>query len=153
MRIDPTLRKALLVGATALVAVATSAPLATTTASATSSTMRVTGPTSNLMHQNFNETISGFAVSPANYVVAWEQYYKRTGCAATFAQESTRSFFSATYGLTTWLAHPVTAGRSYSVVARFGAANLGTHGMCAYLINLSTGTTYAHGAIWWTNHT
>jgi hypothetical protein len=50
--------------------------------------------------------------------------------------------------------HPVTAGRSYSVVARFGAVNLGTHGMCTYLMNnLSTGAAYAHGAIWWTNHT
>ena len=152
MRINYTLRRVLLVGATACVAAATSAPLATTSASATSSTMRVTGPTSNLMHQNFNETISGFAASPANYVVAWEQYYKRTGCAATFAQESTRSFFPGTYGLTPWLAHPVSAGSSYSVLARFGAVNLGTHGMCAYLINLSTGATYAHGAIWWTNH-
>jgi hypothetical protein len=38
------------------------------------------------------------------------------------------------------------------VVAAFGAQNLGTHGMCAYLINLSSGATYAHGQIWWNNH-
>ena len=41
---------------------------------------------------------------------------------------------------------------SYSTVAAFGAQNLGTHGMCAYLINLSTGTTYAHSQVWWNNH-
>ena len=152
MGIRTGLRRALIMTAGAVVAGATLAPLATTTASAATSTMHVSGPTSNVMHQNFNETITGFAASPANYVVAWEQFYKHTGCATTFAKESTRSFFSGTWGLTPWLAQPVTAGRSYSALARFGAVNLGTHGMCTYLINLSTGTTYAHSAIWWTNH-
>jgi hypothetical protein len=132
------------------IAIAASAMLPTT-ASATTYSMRVTGPISNLMNANFNEAISGVSSSPANYVVAWEQFYKRTGCATTFAQESTRAFFSSTWGLTAWLAQPVRAG-GYTAVARFGARNLGTHGMCAYLINLSTGATYAHSSIWWTNH-
>jgi len=121
------------------------------TASASTYTLHVSGPISNLMGVNFNETISGVTASPANYVVAWEQFYKHTGCASTFAQESTRAFFSTTWGLTAWLAKPVSPGH-YSAVARFGARNLGTHGMCAYLINISTGTTYAHSSIWWNNH-
>ena len=41
----------------------------------------------------------------------------------------------------------------YSIVEQFGAAHLGEHGICAYLINLTTGDTYAYAAIaFWTNH-
>ena len=145
-------RKTSLVVATAVSALAIGVPASLSTpALASSYSLSVSGPTSNLMGANFNETISGVSSSPANYVVAWEQFYKNTGCATTFAQESTRAFFSGTWGLTAWLAKPVSAGR-YSALARFGARNLGVHGMCAYLINLSTGTTYAHGSIWWNNH-
>jgi len=147
-----TRRRTSLVMGTAVSAAAIALPaLLPGAASASGYSLHVSGPVSNLMGVNFNETISGVTASPANYVVAWEQFYKHTGCAATFAQESTRAFFSGTWGLTAWLAKPVSAGH-YSAVARFGARNLGTHGMCAYLINLSTGTTYAHGSIWWTNH-
>ena len=145
-------RTASLAIATAMSAMAIAVPTSLSgSAAAASYSLGVSGPVSNLMGANFNETISGVTSSPANYVVAWEQFYKHTGCAATYVQESTRAFFSSTWGLTAWLAKPVSAGR-YSVVARFGARNLGTHGMCAYLINLSTGTTYAHGGIWWNNH-
>lgn len=122
------------------------------TRSVTGNSLHISGPTSNQQGMNFNETISGVANSPANYVVAWEQFYKHAGCAATFAQESTRAFFVNKYGLTTWLAKPVSPGGNYTAVAHFGAQNLGVHGMCAYLINLSTGATYAHDGIWWTNH-
>lgn len=122
----------------------------TAAAAASGDSMNVSGPTSNLMGANFTEVISGDASGPANYVAAWEQFYKHAGCAATFAQESVRSFASGTWGLTAWLGRPV-AGH-YSLPAQFGARNTGTHGMCAYLINASTGTTYAHGSIWWNNH-
>ena len=152
MNVRFSIKRLALVGVTAAALTAATTPAVVGTASASGSTLHVSGPISNLMHTNFNETISGFAVSPANYVVAWEQFYKHAGCASTFATESTRAFFSGTWGLTTWLARPVSPGHRYSVVAAFGAQNLGTHGMCAYLINLSTGTTYAHGQIWWTNH-
>ena len=153
MSIQVSMSRLTIIGVAAVAITAATVPTVVTSgASATGSTLHVSGPTSNLMHTNFNETISGFAVSPANYVVAWEQFYKNTGCASTFAEESTRAFFPRTWGLTPWLARPVSPGHHYSLVARFGAQNLGTHGMCAYLIRLSTGTTYAHGQIWWTNH-
>jgi len=148
----PINRLAIICATAATIAVATVPAAISGSASASGSTLHVSGATSNLMHTNFKETISGFAVSPANYVVAFEQFYKHSGCATTFAAESTRSFFPRIWGLTNWLARPVSAGHHYSVVAAFGAQNLGTHGMCAYLINLSTGATYAHGQIWWNNH-
>jgi hypothetical protein len=102
------------------------------------------------MGVNFNYTISGTANSPADFVVAWEQLYPQTGCARTYAAESTRAFLPATYGLTLWLDR--TVSHSYSLVARFGAHNNGKHGVCAYLINLATGDTYAYGGAFWTNH-
>ena len=152
MNVRLSITRLAVAGATAVALTAASVPTVVGSASASGSTLHVSGPTSNVMHTNFNETISGFAVSPANYVVAWEQFYKHAGCASTFAAESGRAFFPGTWGLTTWLARPVSPGHHYSVVAAFGAQNLGTHGMCAYLINLSSGTTYAHGQIWWYNH-
>lgn len=153
MNVHISIRRLSMICVAAVAATAATVPTVITSgAAASGSTLHVSGPTSNLMHTNFNETISGFAVSPANYVVAFEQFYKHTGCAATFAAESARSFFPRAWGLTNWLAKPVSAGHHYSVVAAFGAQNLGTHGMCAYLINLGSGTTYAHGQIWWYNH-
>ena len=153
MTVRVSIKRVAITGFAAAAMTAAAVPTAVTGgAAASGSTLHVSGPTSNLMHTNFNETIAGVAVSPANYVVAWEQFYKHGGCAPTFAAESSRAFFPRTWGLTTWLARPVTAGHYYSVVAAFGAQNLGTHGMCAYLINLSSGVTYAHGQIWWLNH-
>lgn len=137
--------------AIALTAATITIPTALSTAAASTDTMNVSGPTSNLMGANFNETISGVTSGPANYVAAWEQFYKNSGCAPTFAEESVRAFASRTWGLTAWLGRPVSSGH-YSLVAQFGARNAGTHGMCAYLINASTGATYAHGSIWWNNH-
>jgi hypothetical protein len=40
---------------------------------------------------------------------------------------------------------------SYSVTARFGARNLGGHGVCAYLINYTTGQTHAEAGAFWRN--
>jgi len=117
---------------------------------AISNSLHVSGPTSNNIGQSFNEQISGHAKGGANFVVAWEQYYPRAGCAATYAAESTRAFLPSTYGLTLWIDQTVHG--KYSIAAHFGAGNLGKHGICAYLINLSSGTTYAHGSIFWTNH-
>ena len=91
------------------------------------------------------------AAGAANFVVAREQYYPHSGCAATFAAESTRAFLPSTYRLTPWVDQRVHG--NYSITAHFGAANLGKHGMCAYLISLSSGNTHAHGGIFWTNHT
>lgn len=155
MRIQPSrpritsARVALMLAvSSALIAIPTTSA---TTAAAASYSLTVNGPTSNVMGANFTETISGDASGPANYVAAWEQFYQHSGCAPTFAQESVRAFARRTWGLTPWLGSAVSAGH-YSLPARFGARNPGTHGMCAYLIDATTGTTYAYGSIWWNNH-
>ena len=113
--------------------------------------MRVSGPATNKMGMNFNYVFTGTAGGPANRVVAWEQYYKQGGCAATFAAESVRAIFqpSGVYGLTKWTNEAVSG--AYSVTALFGAHNLGVHGVCAYLINYTTGQTYAAAGAFWTN--
>jgi len=139
-------RRAQLAAAGALAALA----LVPAASVATSASLRLSGPTSNKLGQNFNYKITGVATATANFVVAWEQYYPRSGCAATYAAESTRAFLPGTYGLTLWLDQRVTG--HYSLLARFGAANPGKHGICAYLINLSSGNTYAHAGQFWTNH-
>ena len=118
---------------------------------AASNSLHVSGPTSNKLGQNFNEQINGYAKGPANFVVAWEQFYPHSGCATTYAAESTRTFLPGTYGLSLWVDQAVHG--HYSLTARFGAENPGKHGLCAYLISLSSGNTYAHGSIFWTNHT
>ena len=139
-------RRGRLAAGAAVVAIA----LAPAIALAASNSLKVTGPTSNTLGTNFNEQISGYAKGGANFVVAWEQYSPRSGCAATYAAESTRAFFPGTWGLTVWT-HQSVSGK-YSITARFGAVNPGRHGLCAYLINVSTGATYAHASIFWTNH-
>lgn len=120
-------------------------------ASAGSYSMKVTGPPTNKIGTDFTYLITGTAGGPANRVVAWEQYDKSNGCAPTFAAESVRAIFqpSSLYGLTKWTNEAVSG--SYSVTAAFGAANLGVHGICAYLINYTTGQTYAKAGAFWKN--
>ncbi|MGD0982485.1 MAG: hypothetical protein ABSA65_01550 [Acidimicrobiales bacterium] len=114
------------------------------------SSLRLSGPTSNKMGSAFKYTISGTALSPADYVVAWEQFYPQEGCATTYAAESTRTFLPDTYGLTLFENRSVS--HNYSIVEEFGADHLGKHGICAYLIDLTTGDTYAYAGQFWTNH-
>ena len=121
-----------------------------TIALATVNSMRISGPTSNKLGQDFNETITGNATGGANFVIAWEQYYKNAGCASTYAAESTRTYQGSRYETTLWLDSSVSG--HYTRVAEFGAAHAGVHGMCAYLINLNTGVTFAHAGVWWNNH-
>jgi len=113
------------------------------------SSLKLSGPKTNKFGTDFDYTIAGTAAGAANYLVAWEQYYPQKGCASTYAAESTQAFLPSTYGLTLWLNRSVSG--AYSVRAAFGAAHLGKHGMCAYLINLTTGDTYAYGGAFWTN--
>jgi len=40
---------------------------------------------------------------------------------------------------------------AYSIREGFAAVHPGKHGMCAYLINLTTADTYAYGGAFWTN--
>jgi hypothetical protein len=146
------LRRGLLisVGATMLFVGSAAISQASTAGShSTGSSLALTGPKTNKFGTDFSYTISGTAAGAADYLVAWEQYYPQKGCATTYAAESTRAFLPSTYALTLWLNRPVSG--AYSVRTAFGAAHLGKHGMCAYLINLSTGDTYAHGGAFWTN--
>jgi hypothetical protein len=146
------LRRVLVVAAalamlTAVLAAMSQASTASTRSGGSSLVLR--GPKTNKYGSDFDYTISGTASGAADYLVAWEQYYPQSGCASTYAAESTRTFLPDTYGLTLWLNRSVSG--SYSALAEFGASHLGKHGMCAYLINLSTGDTYAHGGAFWTN--
>jgi hypothetical protein len=118
---------------------------------AVSYSLHVSGPTSNKIGTPFIEETPRHAKGAANFVVAREQYYRHSGRAATYAVERTRAFLPSTYRRTLWVDQSVHGNDS--ITAHYGAANLGTHGMCAYLIGLSSGNTYAHGGIFWANHT
>jgi hypothetical protein len=115
------------------------------------SSLKLTGPHSNKLGTIFSYKISGFA-GAADFVVAWEQTFPRSGCASTYAAESTRAFLPSTYGIGLETATSVRHSSAFSIVAGFHAVNSGEHGICAYLISLETGATYAHAAAWWTNH-
>jgi hypothetical protein len=115
------------------------------------SSLKLTGPRSNKLGTRFSYTISGYAAGAGDYVVAWEQLYPRSGCAGTYAAESARAFLPSTYGIGLETATSVRPGSSFSIGAAFHAVNPGQHRLCAYLISLETGATYAHAAAWWTN--
>lgn len=149
-RESPSRRGALFRVAPTIVLVVGTVALASP-ASASANSMRLTGPATNKMGVNFNYVISGVASGPANRVVAWEQYNRVQGCAPTFAGETVRALFqpSSLYGLTVWTNRAVSG--SYSITATFGAAHLGVHGEGAYLINFTTGQTYADSGAFWNN--
>jgi hypothetical protein len=109
-------------------------------------TTSVHGPKTNTLGQKFNFTITGRASGPANYLYAWEQRIPGSGCASTYAAEKART---TSYQLEQVVASHVSG--PYSLVAGFSAHHLGEHGICAYLINESSGTTYAHAGAFWTN--
>ncbi len=146
------LRRGLLISAA--VVMLTAVPAVTSQAStagsrSAESTLRLSGPKTNKIGTDFDYTVSGHASGAANSVVAWEQFNEQSGCASTYAAESTRVFLQSTYELTLWLNRSVSS--NYSLLARFGADHSGRHGMCAYLINLSSGDTYAYGGAFWTS--
>jgi hypothetical protein len=132
--------------AVALTALAWSAAAGATAAAS----LTLAGPTHNALNAPFRYTISGFAAAPADRVVAWEQYNKLGGCAATYAAEKARTP-SAAYEISVFVNQAVTTNASYSLVASFDAVHPGTHGICAYLIDGASGATYAYGGAWWTN--
>jgi hypothetical protein len=132
----------ILFAALALIAASSSA------AYAASNSLKLSGAAQNTLGQNFNWTIRGFAGEDANRVVAYEQFYKHSGCASTYLAERARQS-KPSYAVTLWLNQA--AHGHYSLVAEFGADHAGVHGICAYLINRSTGHTYAHAGGWWDN--
>jgi hypothetical protein len=110
-----------------------------------SNKISIHGPTANVYHTNFNETVSGYATGLANYVASGEQLYPSGGCASTYSVEARRSDYYP------W---PTGIGRvhgTFSLVARFYARNHKEHGICSYLINRSTRKTFAHASRWWDN--
>jgi hypothetical protein len=119
-----------------------------TAAYAASNSLKLSGAAKNTLGQDFNWTIAGFAGGDANRVVAYEQYYKHSGCAETYSAERAR-LSESSYAVTLWLNRAVHG--HYSLVAQFGADHAGVHGICAYLINRHSGHTYAHGGGWWDN--
>jgi len=139
------------IAATASATLATAAlsaaivPAAAVAAAARRNRIGVHGPTTNTLGNNFSETVTGFAAGAANYVASGEQFNKGSGCAATYAAEKVRSDF------TPWPSGSGSVHGSFSLVARFGAANAGTHGICSYLIKRSTGKTFAHASLFWKN--
>lgn len=147
-----TLRRglAVLAASLALVAVPAGISQAATAGSHTAgSTLKLSGPKTNKLDATFTYRISGSAEGAANYLVAWEQFYPQTGCAKTYAAESTRAFLPYTYGLTLFLNRSVSG--NYVASEAFAAVHSGKHGMCAYLINLASGDTYAYAGAFWTN--
>jgi hypothetical protein len=134
----------ILVAALALLAASSTA------AYAASNSLELSGAAKNTLGQNFNWTIRGFAGGAANRVVAYEQFYKKSGCAETYLAERAR-VSKPSYAVTLWLNQAVGPHAHYSLVARFGADHTGVHGICAYLINRRTGDTYAHAGGWWDN--
>ena len=145
------LRRGLLISTAVvmLVAVPVAASRASTvSARATASTLKLTGPKTNKAGASFVYKISGSANGATNFVVAWEQFYEQSGCARTYAAESARAF-QPSYAVTLFLDEAVS--HSFSTSEDFYAAHPGKHGLCAYLINLSTGDTYAYAGAFWTN--
>lgn len=114
-------------------------------AGAGANTIAVHGPTKNLYHTYFNETVSGFAAGSANYVISGEQLYPNGGCASVYSTESKRS---------DWYQWPTGTGAvhgTFSLVARFWARNHNVHGICTYLVNSTTKHTFAHAGLFWNN--
>ena len=134
----------------ALIAAALAALTWSAAAGATApSSLTLAGPSHNALDAPFRYTISGFAAAPADRVVAWEQFHELGGCASTYAAEKART--SSAYEISLFVNQAVTPNASYSAVARFAAVHPGIHGICAYLIDGSSGQTYAFAGAWWTN--
>ena len=108
-------------------------------------TIAITGPTANVFHHDFNETVSGNATGNANYVISGEQLYPSGGCSSTYAAERTKR---------DWYQWPTGTGAvhgKFSKVAKFYARNHHEHGICSYLINSRTRQTFAHASRFWNN--
>jgi len=108
-------------------------------------TIKVTGPTANVFHHYFNETVSGNATGNANRVISGEQVNPAGGCASTYTAEIHNS---------SWYQWPTGTGAvhgKFSMVAKFYARNHHEHGICSYLINSGTRQTFAHASRFWNN--
>jgi hypothetical protein len=131
-----------------LAAIALLAGCSSNTRHAVDSSLKLSGSTRNTIGQDFAWKISGVAGKGADRLVAIEQFFKRSGCAATYTGELARET-QPSYMATLWLSRNV--GARYSVSAQFGAEHPGVHGLCAYLIRTASRRTTAHASGWWDN--
>lgn len=110
------------------------------------SSVVITGSSSNTQGQPFTETMSGYAASPADEVVAGEQNTAGVPCSSKYTTERTRSNFAPIRSVR------VAKNHSFSgLTINYNANALGKHAQCAYVISTRTGKTYAHAEKTWTN--
>jgi len=147
LRVGRTLRRAVV-----MVSVMAAGVAVAGVSAASGPAVSIRGITSVRLDRHFNYVVSGTATTDANHLVAWEQYVKGGGCASTFAGESSRALVQppAKYQTTLWLNTSVSG--KFSLTAQLGAQQLGVHGVCVYLINLSTGHTFAESGRFWKVH-
>jgi hypothetical protein len=108
-------------------------------------TIKVSGPTANVFHHYFNETVSGNATGNANFVISGEQLNPAGGCSSTYTAERAKS---------DWYQWPTGTGAvhgKFSMMAKFYARNHKKHGICSYLLNSGTDQTFAHASRFWNN--
>ena len=135
----------------AALALALAISISSATAATGKNTLKITGPTANVYHTYFNETVSGNAISPANYVVSGEQLNPAGGCASTFVKERQKGGFGLWGTVRNRPGGTGPVHGHFTTVARFWARNHMEHGICSYLINRGTLKTYAHASRWWNN--
>jgi len=120
-------------------------------ADAASSTISLKGPTANNANVAFTYTISG-NTGQADFLVYYEQFNKLSGCSSTWAGEEARALFdNNSYEITQPVTAPEHTNAKLSTAVSLFSRNPGVHGLCAYLISLANGNTYADASAWWTN--
>lgn len=126
------------------VALAAAGLLTSPAAFASSSSITLVGPHTNVFNTSFHYVASGNARGPANHVWGWEAPIAPS-CASTYKSESKRT---SKFLFTT---KSVSKNKHFSLLINFHANNTASHRFCAYLINSKTGKTYAHAEATWTN--
>jgi hypothetical protein len=135
--------------------VAVASLIATGTALAASTSLKLTGPSGvTLKHdQNYTVRASGTTNRAGVRLFIYEGGQVRGGTAAISCY-STESSEHAQYHPSARV-HVFLGSRhvlgAFSYTFAFEAANPGPRSFCAYLASTSGGTTYAHAALHWTN--
>lgn len=112
---------------------------------AAGSSIRLKGPHANKYGTPFEYHASGRTSGSANYVYGWEVPYS-PACASTYKSESKRS------GKSLFVRRSLARNKPFSFVIEFFARNLTRHRFCAYVIDRSTGKTFARAETTWRNY-
>ncbi len=112
-------------------------------ASGTSITLH--GPHTNLYNTSFQYTAAGVASGASNYVYGWEVPYSKS-CATTYKSEAKRG------SLFLFVSQPIAKRKHFSIIIHFHANNTEQHRFCAYVVNKSSGKTFAHAETTWKNY-